>query len=79
MKTVALSEESWRKLKELKEKMGFRSFNELIEMLIETWHLTSLKEELSRVELSFDFEDAKKFINDARKAPKKSFSEAATG
>ncbi|MEM0376398.1 MAG: ribbon-helix-helix protein, CopG family [Thermofilum sp.] len=78
MKTVALSEESWRKLKELKEKMGFRSFNELIEMLIETWHLSSLKEELSRMELSFDFEDAKKFITDARRPVKKSSAEAGT-
>ncbi|MEM4561597.1 MAG: antitoxin VapB family protein [Desulfurococcaceae archaeon] len=63
MKTVAISEETWRKLKELKEKMNFQSFNELIEALIETWHLTSIKNELSKINMSYEFEEAKRFID----------------
>lgn len=62
MKTVAVSKETWQKLKELKERMGFRSFNELIETLIENWHLTSLKEELSRANISVDYDEAKGFV-----------------
>ncbi|MEM0325546.1 MAG: antitoxin VapB family protein [Desulfurococcaceae archaeon] len=63
MKTVAISEETWRKLKELKEKMNFQSFNELIEALIETWHLTSIRNELSRININYEFEEAKRFID----------------
>ncbi|MEM4718120.1 MAG: hypothetical protein QXE81_05115 [Desulfurococcaceae archaeon] len=70
MKTVAVSLETWQKLKELKERMGFQSFNELIETLIERWHLTSLKEELSKIDLNIEYKDAKKFIEVVR-APRK--------
>ncbi|MEM0326187.1 MAG: antitoxin VapB family protein [Desulfurococcaceae archaeon] len=70
MKTVAISEETWRKLKELKEKMNFQSFNELIEALIETWHLTSIKNELSKINMSYEFEEAKRFIDTVKQFSK---------
>lgn len=62
MKTVAVSEDTWRKLKELKEKMGFSSYNELINLLIEKWHLISLKEELSKIDVNIDMNEARRFI-----------------
>ncbi|MEM4976035.1 MAG: antitoxin VapB family protein [Desulfurococcaceae archaeon] len=70
MKTVAISEETWRKLKELKEKMNFQSFNELIEALIETWHLTSIKNELSKINMSYEFEEAERFIDTVKQFSK---------
>lgn len=66
MKTVAVSEETWRKLRELKEKMGYPSFNELIEALIERWHLVSLREEIEKISVDYDYEDARKFIDTSR-------------
>jgi len=62
LKTVAVSEDTWRKLKELKEKMGFSSYNELINLLIEKWHLISLKEELSKIDVNIDMNEARRFI-----------------
>lgn len=67
MKTVAVSKETWQKLKELKEKMGFRSFNELIETLIENWHLTALRDELSRANIDVDYNEARGFIEALRR------------
>lgn len=63
MKTVAISEETWRKLKELKERMSFQSYNELINALIEKWHLASLKEELSKIDFDITANEAQEFIN----------------
>jgi len=63
MKTVAVSEETWKKLKELKEKLGAQSFDEIISALIETWHLQSLKEQLARVDLKLSYQEARRFID----------------
>jgi len=66
MKTVAISEDTWRKLKELKEKMKASSFDDVINVLIETWHFTSLKEELSKVNLKISYYEAREFITTMR-------------
>lgn len=67
---MAISEETWKKLKELKEKMGFQSYNELINALIEKWHLTSVKEELSRINIEISANEAQEFINAIRQKKK---------
>ncbi|MEM1817051.1 MAG: hypothetical protein QW432_06740 [Desulfurococcaceae archaeon] len=66
MKTMAISEETWKKLKELKEKMSFQSYNELINALIEKWHLVSLKEELSKVNVDVSYPEARRFLDTIR-------------
>lgn len=63
MKTVAVSEDTWRRLRELKEKMGFQSYNELINALIEKWHLTSVREEISKISVGISYREAGEFMN----------------
>lgn len=66
MKTVAVSEETWRKLKELKEKIKASSFDDVINALIEAWHLTSLREEVSKVDMTVSFHEVREFITTMR-------------
>lgn len=63
MKTVAVSENTWRKLRELKEKMGFQSYNELINALIEKWHLASVREEISKINVGISYREAGEFMD----------------
>lgn len=67
MKTVAVSEETWKRLKEIKEKMGLQSMNDVISALIEAWHLTSLKEELSKLNIPISYEEGLEFVKAVRK------------
>ncbi len=51
MKTIAVDEKTWKKLKEIREKLGTQSYNELINILIEKWHISELKEHIDNLEL----------------------------
>ncbi len=51
MKTIAVDEKTWRKLKEIREKLGMQSYNELINILIEKWHIAELKEHIDDINL----------------------------
>lgn len=51
MKTIAVDEKTWKKLKEIREKLGTQSYNELINILIEKWHISELKEHIDSLEL----------------------------
>ncbi|MEM4762902.1 MAG: hypothetical protein QXH78_02600 [Desulfurococcaceae archaeon] len=72
MKTVAVSEDTWKKLKELKKKIGVQSINEVINALIEAWHLKALKDELSKIDLKISYNDIREFISTIRAFGKRS-------
>ncbi|NPA98476.1 MAG: hypothetical protein GXO43_03760 [Crenarchaeota archaeon] len=49
MKTIAIDEKTWRKLKEIREKLGAQSYNELINILIEEWRIKKIKENVESI------------------------------
>lgn len=48
MKTIAVDEETWKSIKELKEKLDARSYDEVLRKLIQRWHLTELEEKVEK-------------------------------
>jgi predicted CopG family antitoxin len=48
MKTIAVDEETWKSIKELKEKLDARSYDEVLRKLIQVWHLTALEEKVEK-------------------------------
>jgi len=62
MKTIAVDEETWRKLRELKDRMGYQSFNELINELIKRWHMNVARENIERISIDVDPEEATAFF-----------------
>ncbi|ASJ00653.1 hypothetical protein [Thermococcus gorgonarius] len=56
MKTIAVDEETWNAIKKLKAKLDARSYDEVLKILIETWHSTNLDKKLK--ELSLDEEES---------------------
>ncbi len=42
MKTIAVDESTWKKIRLLKDKLDARSYDEVLQKLIETWHLVEL-------------------------------------
>ncbi len=61
MKTIAVDEETWRKLKKLRERLRARSYDEVIDRLIELWH----KNELAKAaeEMVYSEEDGEKLYH----------------
>jgi len=49
LKTIAIDEKTWRKLKEIREKLGAQSYNELINILIEEWRIKKIKENVESI------------------------------
>jgi len=49
LKTIAIDEKTWRKLKEIREKLGAQSYNELINILIEEWRIKKIKESVESI------------------------------
>lgn len=49
MKTIAVDETTWKKIKMLKDKMEARSYDEVLQKLIETWHLVELDKKVDKV------------------------------
>lgn len=61
MKTIAVDEDTWNAIKKLKSKLDARSYDEVLRILIETWHLTNLEKKLENV-LIDDEEEADKAL-----------------
>ncbi|NJE10270.1 hypothetical protein [Thermococcus sp. MAR1] len=61
MKTIAVDESTWRKIKLLKDKLDARSYDEVLQKLIETWHLVELDKKVDNVIV--DEEEAEVLIN----------------
>ncbi|MBC7108893.1 hypothetical protein [Pyrococcus woesei] len=51
MKTIAVDEETWNAIKKLKTKLDARSYDEVLRILIETWHSTNLNRKLDEISL----------------------------
>ncbi|MBP1911625.1 hypothetical protein [Thermococcus stetteri] len=49
MKTIAVDENTWKKIKLLKDKLDARSYDEVLQKLIETWHLVELDKKVEDV------------------------------
>ncbi|MEM0490224.1 MAG: ribbon-helix-helix protein, CopG family [Ignisphaera sp.] len=67
MKTIAVDEETWRKLRELKDRMGYQSFNELINELIKRWHMNVARENIERISIDVDPEEATAFFRQIKR------------
>ncbi|ASJ09172.1 hypothetical protein A3L11_07990 [Thermococcus siculi] len=61
MKTIAVDESTWKKIKMLKDKLDARSYDEVLQKLIETWHLVELDKKVDNVIM--DDEEAEMLIN----------------
>jgi len=71
MKTIAVNEITWRKLKRLRDKIGARSYDEVIKRLIELWNLTELDKIVSEITFPEDkVRNFALFINDRKKIPR---------
>ncbi len=57
MKTIAVDEQTWNKLRMLREKLKARSYDEVIQLLIETWKNTELDKVLSETQVPDDVAD----------------------
>ncbi|MGB9709563.1 MAG: hypothetical protein ACP5II_06805 [Infirmifilum sp.] len=62
MKTIAVDETTWKKLKELKDRLGLQSYNDLIATLVEEWKLAKIKEQVNELEFDIDPKDAISFF-----------------
>ncbi|WP_297477661.1 hypothetical protein [Thermococcus sp.] len=49
MKTIAVDESTWKKIKMLKDKLEARSYDEVLQKLIETWHIVELDKKVDNV------------------------------
>lgn len=63
MKTVAVSENIWRKPRKLKEKMGFQSYSELVSALVEKRGSNAVREEMSKINVGFSCREAGDFVD----------------
>ena len=54
MKTIAVDESTWKKIKMLKDKLDARSYDEVLQKLIETWHLVELDKKVDGVVVDDD-------------------------
>lgn len=57
VKTIAVDEQTWNKLRMLREKLKARSYDEVIQLLIETWKNTELDKVLSETQVPDDVVD----------------------
>ena len=49
MKTIAVDESTWKKIKMLKSRMDAKSYDEVLQRLIEVWHLVELDKKVEDV------------------------------
>lgn len=57
MKTIAVDEETWEAIKQLKAKLDARSYTEVLKKLIEVWHSVELDMKAEKVALDDDKAD----------------------
>ena len=67
LKTIAVDERTWKKLKEMREKLGTQSYNELINLLIEKWHMSEIREALEKLDMRLSTDKVLEYINLRRK------------
>ena len=54
MKTIAVDEETWEAIKQLKAKLDAKSYTEVLKKLIEVWHSVELDMKAEKVTLDDD-------------------------
>ena len=57
MKTIAVDEETWEAIKQLKAKLDARSYTEVLKKLIEVWHSVELDLKAEKVAIDDDEAD----------------------
>jgi len=57
MKTIAVDEETWKKLKKIRERLRARSYDEVIDKLIELWHRNEMAEAAKEIVYSDETEE----------------------
>ncbi|BAD85951.1 hypothetical protein, conserved [Thermococcus kodakarensis KOD1] len=57
MKTIAVDENTWKKIKLLKDKLDAKSYDEVLQRLIETWHLVELDKKVEKIIVEDDEAD----------------------
>jgi predicted CopG family antitoxin len=57
VKTIAVDETTWKKIKMLKDKLDARSYDEVLQKLIETWHLVELDKKVENIVVDEDEEE----------------------
>ncbi len=67
LKTIAVDERTWKKLKEMREKLGTQSYNELINLLIEKWHMSEIRETLEKLDMRLSTDKVLEYVNLRRK------------
>ncbi|WP_457751004.1 hypothetical protein [Thermococcus sp.] len=69
MKTIAVDESTWKKIKLLKDKLDARSYDEVLQKLIETWHLVELDRKVE--DIVVDDEEAEVLLRVLKERDKK--------
>jgi len=68
MKTIAVDEGTWVKLKILREKLQAKSYDEVIQLLIEAWKNTELDKALTDAQIPDSrIQDIRSLLEDKRK------------
>jgi len=68
LKTIAVDEETWNKLRILREKLKAKSYDEVIQLLIEVWKNTEVDRALSSLQIPDDIaEDLISLIDSSKK------------
>ncbi|EEB75050.1 hypothetical protein [Thermococcus sp. AM4] len=65
MKTIAVDESTWKKIKMLKDRLDARSYDEVLQRLIEVWHLVELDKKVDDIIVSED--EAETLLNVLKK------------
>ncbi|MEB3774912.1 MAG: hypothetical protein GSR86_08305 [Desulfurococcales archaeon] len=68
MKTIAVDEETWNKLRILREKLKAKSYDEVIQLLIEAWKNAEVDRALSSLQIPDDIaEDLISLIDSSKR------------
>ncbi|WP_297549527.1 hypothetical protein [Thermococcus sp.] len=57
MKTIAVDEETWKAIKQLKAKLDAKSYTEVLKKLIEVWHSVELDLKAEKIVVDDDKAD----------------------
>jgi predicted CopG family antitoxin len=66
-KTIAVDEATWKKLRALKDKLGLQSYNDVINILVERWHVSEIKEAVDTLSLDLEPQEAVSILKSMRK------------
>ncbi|ACS89389.1 hypothetical protein [Thermococcus sibiricus] len=65
MKTIAVDEETWNTIKKLKAKLDAKSYDQVLRILLETWHTANLGKKIEKI--SLDDEESEKALDILKK------------